>query len=78
MSDQGGLGKSVWESDPELFEQAYREAVKQAVAAERERCANIADEQSFDDHALEQATDYGRGAHQAATDIAAAIRKGEA
>ena len=40
--------------------------------------ATIADEHAFDEHALAQATDHGKGADIAARDIAAAIRKGAA
>lgn len=54
------------------------EAVCSAIEAERERCATIADEHAFDEHALAQATDHGKGADIAARDIAAAIRKGAA
>lgn len=46
-----------------------------AILAERQRCESIAREHVFDGHALAQATEFGRGCHQTATDIASAIRK---
>lgn len=45
-------------------------------AAERERCAKVADQYVWDDHALAQATDIGRAVHYQSVEIASAIRKG--
>lgn len=50
-------------------------AEKRGAERERERAAGKADKVAFDAHALEQATEYGRGAHSEAVEIAAAIRK---
>lgn len=51
-------------------------AIMAATAAERERCALIADESVFDKHELAQATEYGRGMDAASRAIATAIRQG--
>lgn len=61
----------------EAWDHGHDEAIARAILAERERCAQIADQQVFDDHALAQATEFGRGCHETATRIAAAIRSPE-
>ncbi len=55
-------------------QQSLSDVIARAVMAERERCAKIADEGVFDEHALAQATEQGVGYHNAASIIASAIR----
>lgn len=50
--------------------------VARAILAERERCAGVAGELVFDEHALAQATDLGRATHLAAFCIREAILAG--
>lgn len=53
-----------------------RKVIAAAILAERKRCADVARERVFDDHALAQATDVGRGCHLAASEIVEAIEAG--
>ncbi len=61
-----------WSNGPHGFLD-LQEAIARAILAERERCAAMANEQIFDEHALAQAAEFGRGCHQAATEIHRAI-----
>lgn len=49
-------------------------AAARAINAETELCAKIADMFAFDEHELAQATEQGKGANDAARNIAQAIR----